>query len=77
MLMTFSVHSAKIARRIEIAKPKKRIFKKMLSLDDCGIEKECLTLPRPKPVPIQNKGFCSNSRKASLKCEYKTGTLFR
>jgi len=42
--MTFSVHSAKIARRIEIAKPKKRIFKKMLSLDGCGIAEECVIL---------------------------------
>ena len=39
----------------------------MLSLGGCGIEKECLTLPRAKPVPIRNKGFCSNSRKASFK----------
>ena len=54
-------HPAKIARRIEIAKPKKRIFKKKLSLDGCGIAEECLTLPRAKTVPIRNKGFCTNS----------------
>ena len=45
-------HPAKIARRIEIAKPKKRIFKKKLSLDGCGIAEECIKLGL-----IKNKDF--------------------
>ena len=39
----------------------------MLSLDGCGIAKQCVILPRPKPVPKRNEGFCTNSRKTSFK----------
>lgn len=31
----------------------------MLSLDGCEVAKQCVILPRPKPVPKRNKGGCT------------------
>lgn len=46
----------------------------MLSLDGCGIAKQCITLPRPKPVPKRNEGFCT---KFVCQSAHISGSLLR